>query len=135
MPSANVEFLRQLIEARSGGDLDWLLKHTDDDVEIHSLFAIGGGPYKGHTGVREWLEGVRVSFGAFRLETDELRERDDRVLTVGRVLWQGRQSGVASQDVFAWVCDFRAGRLLRLIAYPDANSARKAFERSARGAR
>ena len=56
MPQENVELVYQFIDAFNRRDLDSFLVLCDTDVEYfsHVVELEGGGPYRGHTGIRRW---------------------------------------------------------------------------------
>jgi ketosteroid isomerase-like protein len=58
MSQENVELVYRLNDAFKRRDLDAYLALCDPDVEYYSRFGEveGGGPYRGHEGVRSWWE-------------------------------------------------------------------------------
>ena len=76
MSQENVERVHRGLEAFNRRDLDAFIALSDPDVEFFSRFAEleGGGPYRGHDGMRSWwqnLFGVWLNVSA---EIEDVRE-------------------------------------------------------------
>jgi ketosteroid isomerase-like protein len=58
MSQENVELVHEANDTFTRRDLDALLALADPDIEVFPLIARleGGGPYRGHDGVRRWWE-------------------------------------------------------------------------------
>ena len=80
MSQENVELAHRVVDAFNRRDLDAFLAIADPDVEIYSrvLELEGGGPYRGHDGVRSWSENVAP---ALRSEIEEVRDAGDTTIT------------------------------------------------------
>ena len=70
--------------------LDAFLALCDPDVEFASglLELEGGGPYRGHDGVRSWWQNLLSVFPDFGTDIDEVRNFGD--LTVARLPFTAR---------------------------------------------
>ncbi|MGH2980222.1 MAG: nuclear transport factor 2 family protein [Solirubrobacterales bacterium] len=129
MSAEDVETIRDAIAALNRGDVDGIAAALDPDVELVPLRAVlDGSVYRGHDGMRRWLEDMGEDWTQF-----ELGLEDVRVLDSGRVLVQATmrlrgQSGVALSSPAAWLCEMRAGRVSRIRFYADSAAALAADE-------
>ena len=84
-------------------DIDALLALCDPDVELLSRVAEmeGGGPYRGHDGIRSWYESLLSISPDFSAELEEVRDLED--ITLARVRNRGRGMGSdAPMDQTTW---------------------------------
>ena len=54
---SDVELIREAFQRWNERDIEYWIRHAHPDVEIWSKYASldeGGGPYRGHAGLREW---------------------------------------------------------------------------------
>jgi ketosteroid isomerase-like protein len=115
--------------AINSGDVDRALGQVARDIEIvtSGAFLDEGAVYRGHEGVREFLEMVNESFDGLLYEPLELIELDDgRVLSLVRVTGRGRGSGVEVEMDAGHVWTLRGDKAVRLEAFADPESARAA---------
>jgi ketosteroid isomerase-like protein len=113
----NVEALHQAVDAFNRRDLDAFLALCDPGVEFISYWmqVEGGGPYRGHDGVREWWEGLLAVYPDFRGEIEEVRDRGDRTIARMRVHGRGVESDVPIDlsDQAMWqVAGYRHGKVI-----------------------
>jgi ketosteroid isomerase-like protein len=106
-------------------DPDSLFSHLDPAVEVHPLTGamLEGASYRGHEGMRQWLEDVSEYWEAMWVEPGEFLDAKDAVVVLGRVHGRGKRSGVAVDSPAAWVCRLRGARLSYLRFYLDASEA------------
>jgi ketosteroid isomerase-like protein len=90
MSEENVELARRAIDAFNRRDLEAFLALNDRDVQFHSRLVEveGGGPFRGHDGVRDWWESLLAISPDFMSELDEVRDAGE--VTVSRVRQRGR---------------------------------------------
>ncbi len=107
-----------------GIDLDGL----DPEVEFHTpLSSTRGVPYRGHTGVGEWLRDINDQFAVWYNRADEwVPLEDGRVLVFGQLHLRGRESGVEFDQSMTWLFTLREGKLLRYEVFDDRDEARRA---------
>ena len=93
MSQENVELFYEGNKAFNRRDLDALLALADPDIEVLSRIAEleGGGPYRGHDGVRSWWESLFSIFPDYSAELEEVRDLGKVMLA--RVLNRGHGSG------------------------------------------
>jgi ketosteroid isomerase-like protein len=107
------ELVRSLFERWNAGEREADPAVMDPELEIHSHMT--GTVWRGYAGLLGWATEIDQQFEAWRLGIDELRVLDDgRVLAVGSIEAQGRQSGIDLDQPAAWIIEIRDDRLLRL---------------------
>jgi ketosteroid isomerase-like protein len=111
-----------LWRAYGEGRLDRSLDLVDADCEL--VLLDGRSTFRGHDGVREWLDAVRREWKTLTVTYDEVHEAaPDCVVGVGRVTGSSID-GLRTLDLpLACVGEFRDGRLLRARAFSDADDA------------
>jgi ketosteroid isomerase-like protein len=110
----NVETIRGIARAINGGDVDYIIQHTTEDIVLLMARSAVEGPYLGHDGMRKWLADNRQNFEIYEVHEEEVRAiGDDRVLSVGTIHVRGRGGGVETDLPFAGITTFREGRVRR----------------------
>jgi ketosteroid isomerase-like protein len=79
MSQENVELLYRAYDALNQRNIDAMLALSDPDVEFTPLLLEleGGGPYRGHDGVRRWWEDLLGVFPDFSSKIEEVRDLGD----------------------------------------------------------
>ena len=127
MSEENVELHYEAIDAFNRRDLDALLALADPDIEWFPRIAEleGGGPYRGHDGVRRWWEewlAVAPDFGG---EVEDVGVLGD--VTVVRVRLRGHGVGSgASMEQTVW--QFAEWRQRKCVRYRTFESEAEALE-------
>jgi ketosteroid isomerase-like protein len=119
----HVEFNRTFNEGKAD-----LFDHLDPDVEwIPMTSVLEGIHFRGHDGVRQWLEDMKRDWEVFETRPVEFHDLgDDRVLSLGTWRAIGRGSGVElSFEQAAWLGHYRDGKLFRLETFTERE---RAFE-------
>lgn len=90
-----MELTYEANDAFNRRDLDALLALADPDIEVFPLIARleGGGPYRGHDGVRRWWESWLAVAPDFSTEVEEVRDLGDVTVARFRVRGHGIRSG------------------------------------------
>jgi ketosteroid isomerase-like protein len=98
------------------------------EVELHSRFAgLGGEPYRGPEGMRQWLADIQENFERFAPWYDELyAAAGERVVACGGISFRARESGVDMSQRMGWIFEFQADALHRLLFYASAADALEA---------
>jgi ketosteroid isomerase-like protein len=118
MSRKNVELVRDLFKQWSAGNYESLIEAAQADVEIFSRFAsLGGEPFRGPEGVRQWIEEITLTFGRFEVRTHDLRDLGDRVLALGSIGLQGKASGIEIEQPMGWLLELEGGKLARMFFY------------------
>ena len=126
MSLENVGVMRGITRAINHGDVDYVIRHTTEDVVIVAARSAVEGPFVGHKGVREFFADNR-HFEVFQLHADDVRDLGNgHVLSVGTVHVRGRGGGVETETPFAGVTTFRDGRASRWEDFRERHLALKA---------
>jgi hypothetical protein len=79
----------------------------------------GGGPYRGHEGVRVFWSDIQASFADWLPEAAEVRDLEDVVIAEVRFLGRGSDSGVKIDQVIWQALTFHGGRISWWAIYPS----------------
>ncbi len=133
MSQENLEFVRQMFGAAGRainlGALDELYRFLASDVEwVPINAALEGTRYRGHDGVRHWIEDMNRDWDFFEARPEEIRDLgDDRVLALGTWRARGRSSGVElDSQPAAWLLQLRGGKAVRMQTFTDRAKALEA---------
>ncbi len=122
--SANTDLFLRAAELVSRGEEAALLEITDENLELEPRRAATEGMFRGHDGVRSFLQDTRESFESFELDYTDLRDLGDgRVVALGMIHIRGRGSGVETDVPTAVVATFRDGRVVSFKDYGDRDGA------------
>lgn len=119
----NVELVRRLWAAFERGGTEAVLEIADPDVEWQP-YGGGGVVYRGHDGLRAYMEGRRESGEETEARLYSAFAKGDYVVARGEVRIRGPQGIVTMQP--GWLYEFRDGRLIRLSGYPTQEAALRA---------
>jgi ketosteroid isomerase-like protein len=125
MSQQDVETIRAGLAALNRRDVEGMLATLRPDVELVPVRAVlEGFVYRGHEGLRRWLEDMREDWEEFRIDSREVRGLDERrILVVGSFHARGRSSGVTLDQPAAWVCEMDGGKVACIRFYADAEAA------------
>jgi ketosteroid isomerase-like protein len=131
---ANVDLVHAVIDAWNGGELGDVLALATDEIE---WLEVEGRPetstgreVRGADDVRSGMEELFETWQSYRLEPEEVQAVGaDRVLAVLREVARGRASGAEVASRWGYLLTIRDGKLARVEAYRDPESA---FEAAAR---
>ena len=114
MSEENLEIVRRLSTAFSGGgDATAWLQDLDPDVVLHVEQA-GQGVYRGHEGVIKSLVDWTEDFDGFKSVPEEFLEHGDYVVVRTRQTGSGKASGVPMEGLFWFVFQVRGGKVVRI---------------------
>lgn len=110
--SANIELFQRCAETANRDDEAALLEITDENIELEPRRAATEGIFRGHDGIRRFLEDTRESFDRFELDYRDVRDLGEgRVIGVGVIHIRGRGSGLETEVPTAVIASFRDGRM------------------------
>jgi ketosteroid isomerase-like protein len=126
MSQENVETTRRSFEAFNRRDVDQLISLCDPDCEWLPFRAqLEGISYRGHDGVRRFLNDMDDDWSEFRIDPLDLHQRDERVVAIGRVRALGR-GGTDIDFVAGFVIQLRDGRITQVTSHSDPEEALEA---------
>ena len=124
MAQADVETLRQGYEALNRGDLSGVLELLDVDIEWHEPDpSPEAGTHQGRDSFERFFRSWIESFEDFRIEPEQVVERDQRLIAVVRQTGRGRSSGVEISARLAHVWTVVDGRAVRWESVADPEQA------------
>ena len=125
MADQNVEVVRRSFEAIRNRDIDALLRLYEPEAEFRPLTGtrVESGGYRGHEGIRAYLEEVDTVWEQMLPHADDLRSHGDLVVVVGGCRVRGRESGAETDRPMAWVFRVRDGRIASHQAFSDTGEA------------
>jgi ketosteroid isomerase-like protein len=133
MSEDNLEIVREVFAAAaraiSGGPLEDLDRLLDPDVEwIPINAALEGTSYRGHDGVRRWVDEMNRDWDDFEALPNEFVDLgNDRQLAFGTWRARGRGSGVQlDAQPAAWLIRLRNGKVVRMQTFTDRADALEA---------
>ncbi len=129
MEEGRSEQVGDWIEAYNRGDIEAMASLADPEVEWvvareHPAATVHRGP----EAIRTYLEDWQRTMPGMAYESEEILERDDRVLAVGRLRGSGLGSGAEVEVRIATISTFAGGRAVRVEEFLDPAEARLAFE-------
>ena len=115
MSQENVELAYRVADAFNRRDLDAFLALCDPDGEYfsHLVELEGGGPYRGHDGIRSWWKSLFAFSPDFRTEIEEVRDLGDVTVTRLRAHGHARESNVPLEQTQWNVTEWRDGKAVR----------------------
>ncbi len=128
MSRENVEVVRRLYEASVRHDNEACVREAHPDVEMVSfLMGVEGTVYKGHAGMRRYIDDLFSVFPNWHPEILRTTDYGDVVLAEVRMAGRGAVSGVEiEQDVWQ-VTSLRDGKILGFHGYASRADALKAM--------
>ena len=120
--------MRRGFDAMTRADLPVLLEliHPDFEVEIPPEVSAEPDVYRGHDGIRRYLESFQVSMEDIRFEPERMWEVGDRVVVDLLLTATGKSSGIAVELRTGQVWTVADGRAISARIYPDAAAALEA---------
>jgi len=112
-------------QAISDRDLEAILEVAHPDIEFltHPGFVGQEPEYRGHAGVRRWLEALEP-WESFRVEVEELIDTsEDTVVSVSRVTARGSESGAEVEMRTYDVVKIADGKIRRRSHYQSREEA------------
>ena len=133
MPRSNADLVRHLFDLWNEQGLEASLEFADPDVVVVVGPDMSAEPdvYRGHDGARRYFRGFDGVVDDVRYAVDETFEVGDCVIARMRVTGRGTSSGIPVVLEAVTAFWLRAGKIFRIEAHPDLDSARQAVSASA----
>lgn len=126
-------FAGSLYAALDGDDIEPFVDLCATDVVVEypaSGVLPYGGTWRGHDGVRRFLEAHDLAEEIIAFEPGAMTAGGDRVFVLGSFEGRARPTGATWSTTFAHVLTISSGRLLRWEAYFDTAAAVRAHRTS-----
>ena len=132
---ANAETARAWVDAFNRGDTEALLKGASAETEwVVAREHPASTTHHGREDIAGYLKDWRATMPGLTYEADEIVERGDCVLIVGRIRGTGVGSGAPTEVPVATLTTFADGLARRVEEYLDPEEARAELERRHAGA-
>jgi uncharacterized protein len=116
--------LRRGYEALNRGDLSAVLELLDPKIEWHEPApSPDAGSHRGRGSFERFVRGWIESFDDFRIEPEQVVERNGRLIVVVRQRGKGRTSGAEVEARLAHLWNIKAGKAVRWEAMADVDKA------------
>lgn len=132
MSEENVELLVKGYAAFAAGDVQSTLAllHPDIEVEVHTERPdMRSSVYHGHEGFLANFSELTEVFDDFKIEPQEIADRDERIMVIVRAAGRGRTSGVSIEARLFHLWTIVDGLATRLEVHSDRKEALAALER------
>jgi ketosteroid isomerase-like protein/GNAT superfamily N-acetyltransferase len=124
LSESGVALARGVYESLNEGDLEAFFALLHPEIELREEFlAPDVAVYRGHDGVREWLQRTMEAFAGARFEPGRFMRVGDAVVIPVRLIARGAGSGAEVAADLVHVGVMRDGLVSLLAAYPDLQSA------------
>jgi ketosteroid isomerase-like protein len=121
MSQENVAAFKRAIEAYNRRDIDAFLEENDPEVElqgaVQALLESEATVYRGHKGVRQWVQDIDEVLTEVRLELPEIRDLGNRIVALGQLRARGKASGAETTSPFGCVVDWKDGKATRVLSF------------------
>jgi len=124
VPTQNIELTKAAYLAMNRGDVDWLVEHSDPELEMHFL-GVSGEPvlYVGASGIRDYFRDIGEIWDSVEYMPQDIRDLGDRTFTIVKRRLSGKRCGLKLEDTVACVCALRAGVVTQIWSYRDLDEA------------
>jgi ketosteroid isomerase-like protein len=127
MPEMNVEIARRVLDAFAKRDIDVFLEYMDSDVSFFAPTAVYAGRgnqlYRGHDGVRAYLQDVERTWEEIEINPREYLEGNDGCVAVIGSAAGRLKSGDSIDSPAGWGFKVRDGRIVWCRVYTNPNDA------------
>lgn len=127
MSAENVETLRQGFEALNSGDIERILEFAHPDFEgvVSPEFSAEPDTYRGHEGMRRYVETFQDAMDEIRFEADQVWDAGACVVALVRVTARGKQTGIPVEQRMAQLWTMRDGKAIGVRTYSSLRQALK----------
>ncbi len=127
MSQENVEAVRRAHNAMTRGDKDAFVREMDPEVEgVSRVMAAEGVTYRGHDGMRRFIDDLRSVFPNFRSEVVRAVEYGGAVVAELRFSGRAAASGLEIEERAWQAVTFRDGKAVWFEAYGSEDEALEA---------
>jgi ketosteroid isomerase-like protein len=125
MSQENVELAHRANDAFNRHDFDALLALIDPNIEFTSRIVEleGGGPFRGHDGIKEWWANLFGVFPEFSSKIEEVRDLGDLTLARMRQHSQGMEKDSPADQTQWHLAEWREGKKIRWRVFVNEDEA------------
>ena len=119
------QIIREAWEAGSREDDDDIVTYLHEEIQIVPFgAAMEGKSYRGHDGVRDWLNNeLRENWEYFHTIPEHFERVGDKILVTGHWRARGRGSGIELERPATWVIQIRDGKIVYWQTYTERDEA------------
>jgi ketosteroid isomerase-like protein len=132
MPQEDIETCKRAVEAYNRRDVDAFVEEFDPAVEWRPLnqlmFGREAGVYRGHEGVRRFMQEVDEALAEVQIEEVEIHDLGERIVMSGQLRAFGKASGAPTESPIGWLIEMKDARIARMRDYLDPAEALRAAE-------
>jgi len=128
MSQEHVEIVRQMLSAFNEEDIERILALTHCDVEIEIAPSVSAEPdtYRGHAGMRRYMESFQDAMYEIRFEAERLYDAGAAVVVALRLTARGRQTGIVVEQQSAGVWTISEGKVIGVRTFSSTGDALEA---------
>jgi ketosteroid isomerase-like protein len=125
MSQQDVDAVREALEAFNSGDVARIvaLTHADFDAVIPPELSAEPDTYRGHDGIRRYLESFTEAMEEIRFEAERISDLGSSVLVLLLLTARGRQTSIPVEQRSAGVWSIRDGKVLTIRAFASSADA------------
>ena len=127
MSRESVHVIEAAWRATNRGDVNGLLAAMTDDVDFRPpSHRLDGTVFRGHAGVRAWMEGIKETWSELEGSPHAVASVGEQIVMVVDTRGVGHDSGVPIHERAFVVYSVRYGKIAACIAYSSEHEALKA---------
>jgi len=125
MSQEDVEVVRQMLSAFNEEDIEriFALTHRDVAIEIGPSVSAEPDTYRGHAGMRRYIESFQDAMSEIRFEAERLYDAGTAVVIALRLTARGRQTGIVVEQQSAGVWTISEGKVIGVRTFPSTADA------------
>jgi uncharacterized protein len=136
MSPENVDLVRSVYDGWVHGDVTDALKSIDPSIVWEAIAdAPDAGTYRGHAGVRRYMEDWLRDFDIVSMDFKEVIAGEDRLVIAQCARAKGKGSGVETELHYAVAYRFHGGKIAEIREFRTKEEALKAVELAGQGVR
>jgi ketosteroid isomerase-like protein len=127
MSLESVEIVRGVYDGWASGDVTSALRYLDPEIVWEAIQdAPDAGTYRGHRGVRRYMEDWLGDFDILSMDFEEVIDADDCLVVVQCARTKGKGSGVETELHYAVACWLRSGKIVEIKEFRTKTEALEA---------
>lgn len=127
MSEENQDIVRRIYERLNQGDIEGVVRLCDDDLFMDFCERVfNPDTYRGHAGVRRFVEGVQDAWESYQWDVEKTLVAGDLVVAMLHCYGQSREGGPGVDWRVAWLWKLREGKALFTRFYRHRADALKA---------